>query len=268
MRCALNDGFSADSTGQALASLPPQSQLAQVQDSRFRNGDCQRANASSFASANCLCDATQPFLYCNALAMEEAAAQAQTGDIGIDSSCKDPSTAQCTFWPQVSFDTCCGDKEAAGITDSICPQPSPSPQPTPVCGDGPDSQLYDCCKQAQASGTQDDSCPGKMSQPCTNWPAASQDACCDDKWQSGTTDNTCAWPDNCGSVPNPDVHFDQCCAWKKSQRVEDSSCPQPEPSPEPQPSPQPQPGQSPDNGGGGGGGGQLGQSPDLGGGEQ
>lgn len=40
--------------------------------------DCQRAKAANLTSAACLCEPSQPFLHCHALAAKEAAARVQT----------------------------------------------------------------------------------------------------------------------------------------------------------------------------------------------
>ena len=40
--------------------------------------DCQRATGASFQSAGCLCNATKPYLHCNALAATESAAAIET----------------------------------------------------------------------------------------------------------------------------------------------------------------------------------------------
>lgn len=44
----------------------------------FRAGDCERATATNFQSKECLCDASQPYLYCNAQLAKEAAATVET----------------------------------------------------------------------------------------------------------------------------------------------------------------------------------------------
>lgn len=43
-----------------------------------RASDCQRATGAEFNSAACLCNATQPYLYCNALAATESAVAIET----------------------------------------------------------------------------------------------------------------------------------------------------------------------------------------------
>ena len=74
----LTDGFAAGSTGAALAGLDPASQLAAVQaafSEAYRDEDCERARETDFNAQYCLCNATQPYLYCNAqLALEASAA--------------------------------------------------------------------------------------------------------------------------------------------------------------------------------------------------
>ncbi|KAL4452487.1 hypothetical protein ABPG75_008149 [Micractinium tetrahymenae] len=100
----LNEGFAANSTLQALKSLPPGDPLAPVQTSFAdvnRANDCRRAQATGFTSAACLCDDAQPYLACMAQATLEANATTQallaSTVISVDpGSLKADQQAQCT----------------------------------------------------------------------------------------------------------------------------------------------------------------------------
>lgn len=77
----LTDGFAANSTGEALVNLPADSPLGLLQaqlNETYRISDCERANATNFTSAACLCNGTIPYLHCNALAALESAASIET----------------------------------------------------------------------------------------------------------------------------------------------------------------------------------------------
>lgn len=109
-RRMLTDGFAADSTGTALEGLPDDTPLAGLQSSlnaTYRESDCQRATASQFDSAGCLCNATQPYLHCNAMAAKEASAAV---DAALRSNVVsvDPATLKPAQWAQCSTNGAAG----------------------------------------------------------------------------------------------------------------------------------------------------------------
>ncbi|KAL4451484.1 hypothetical protein ABPG75_007146 [Micractinium tetrahymenae] len=105
-----SDGFAAGSTVDKLLALPSDDPLMLLQNvwaEANRANDCQQATASGLSAATCLCNATLPYLYCNALAATEVAGKIQmvlsTTALTVDpaslkpdpsSQCSDPTTGK------------------------------------------------------------------------------------------------------------------------------------------------------------------------------